>query len=1462
MAGSVASNHFSSEWGGKVKIGSIGCNPFNHLVLRNVELIAPDNDTVCQAGTVALRFDKFPYDSHGLSFSRAKVKDTYYHLKIDTTGINLQFIISHYVKKEKKKTKSPTEFKVIVDDLILQNVHYKQDLKERLSTKKRTDIKGVDVVHMDYNHINGRFRNVRVDKDRVTCRIDKLSTVERSGLEVIDMHSNIYVSPSGISATNLHLETADSKLMGDVLLDYTNWKSMSHFLDSVVLTCHFLEGSYGNMRDAAFWTNALWGMDEKIFIDGWFSGPISDFHADSVHLAFGSETTLDLDASIYGLPHIDTTVINANIHKLHTTYNDLAAIRHPKGDVMKAAKLMKKLETFDLEATFAGTIYDFYATLDMNTSSGDVKGDVVLAMDPKKRDYRYVGELSSNGFLIGRIAPNEWISRSGFDLQFEGEGFDPRKMNASAEGQLHHTVVKGQRLTSEAAFSAEASDGVVSADISMDDELAALSAHGEIEWREDYPRYRANLDASHVDLKRFGLWNDTCDKEASLDARIDARYWASDETNNFARVAVDGFSLNTTTRKCKLKNAVLAIREQNRWKNVTLRSDILNAQVRGYFHYDALGQMATKMLNDYWIGAKHDDNNQNYDKIADARFELNAVWNDTAEILKAFLPQLTIATGTTLQANYNFVEALKPILRSDSIGWGNIRLYNVGLNGEAIAEQYNSRLTTDEIKIGKMVIAERSDITLECSQREASSRIYWENSSDAIGNGDLNLRLTATDETEGMKLIVGKTALELGGREWQIIEKGDVIFTPDGYKIDGLSMKSGESYLTVEADAMNSTESLLTINLEKFRLEVLNPVINGIIDGASINGAADGTIVFNSGNDNSGRMTADLKANNLVIDGEQLGDATIITTWNDELERIELTVNTERKHSEGKAQKPLRINGIIETRSSALDITAEIDDLALDIIAPMVNSFASDVKGNIKGNIKIGGTLQEPEITGIAMVDKGLIHIDMLNTAFGFSDTLFLDRNAIQLGEFIINDERGNKATASGSIKHKNLKDFDLDIGLKSDKLLCLNTTARHNETYYGTVIAAVDGIVKGKIENIDIVLNAHTLQGSTINVPINDKREAAQADYIRFISPEDDEDEIGGIGISGTLGKSVNDPDEASSSNANVFNLTINAEVNRDMTVRLPMDFSSVGADVKARGDGDLQIRVGTGMPFSLIGDYEMSDGTVSLDILSIISKVFAIDEGSSITFPGAVSDALFDIRAVFSQRVNMSSLTGSLSSTDSQKPVLVENIIALSGTIQSPDINFDIRLPNADQSTQEEVFAYIDRNNERDMLNQTVSLLVSKKFYNSSASNNSDQSTNTGDEAYGFVANTLGSMVSDMVQVVDVNFAYQAGNSLTTEQYAVDISKEWNKLYFETTFGFGGESREMSENSGNNNMTGDMLVGYKINPRLHLFVFNRSNTNDYTRSDLPYKQGVGLKYTRDFDKVRDLFVRRRNKK
>ena len=586
----------------------MGVNPFNHVVLRDIELISPTNDTIALSHTIAVRFKRFPYDSHGLSFSQVRINDTYYHFKTDSTGINLKYIIDSF-RSEAHKKKKNVEFKVLVDDLILKDVHYKQDLKERRS-HHRNDSVGVDVKHMEFFDIDGRFRNLRVDADRVTCRIDRLTTTERSGLQVQEMHMNVYVTRSGISATNMVLQTADSRLMGDVLLDYWDWRSMKYFLDSVYFTVQFFDGSYGNMKDAAYWAHTLWGMDQKVDISGYFSGPLQDFHADSLKLAFGTESTVDLDACIYGLPNIDTTVISATIHHLHTTYEDLAAVKHPRAVKLKAEKILKELETIDMEGSFAGTIRDFYATIDLKTKPGNVKGDVVLAMDSKRNDFRYVGELMSDGFYVGRLLPNQWVARSGFEVSFEGRGLDPKTMNASVTGRLYHTVLRGHRMTGETAIDVDATDGILTADADLNDDLASFSAHGEIEWRDRGPLYRARLDADHIDLKRLDLWADTSDKEAIVEGVVNGTFVDLGDGNSRLRATLDNLRLVTSRKDCRVNNATVVASEQNGWKNLILKSDVMNAQMRGYYRYSGIGMMISKFVDDVFeknrIGATAD----------------------------------------------------------------------------------------------------------------------------------------------------------------------------------------------------------------------------------------------------------------------------------------------------------------------------------------------------------------------------------------------------------------------------------------------------------------------------------------------------------------------------------------------------------------------------------------------------------------------------------------------------------------------------------------------------------------------------------------------------------------------------------------------------------------------------------------------------------------------------------------
>ena len=96
--GAAAGSYFSKEWGGKVRIGAIHFSPISHVILDNIELISPDNDTIFVGERLACRFNRFPFHDSGLHFDRVLLRNARYHLATyrdadGKPGINLNYII-------------------------------------------------------------------------------------------------------------------------------------------------------------------------------------------------------------------------------------------------------------------------------------------------------------------------------------------------------------------------------------------------------------------------------------------------------------------------------------------------------------------------------------------------------------------------------------------------------------------------------------------------------------------------------------------------------------------------------------------------------------------------------------------------------------------------------------------------------------------------------------------------------------------------------------------------------------------------------------------------------------------------------------------------------------------------------------------------------------------------------------------------------------------------------------------------------------------------------------------------------------------------------------------------------------------------------------------------------------------------------------------------------------------------
>ena len=1445
LAGAAAGRYFSREWGGRVAVGSMNVNVLGNVVLHHVLLVAPDGDTIATVGRLSCSFDRFPVSSEGLRLDRVALRDAYYYLEIDENKqLNLRHIIDYFAPKEPRPPHPHHRFLVAVDHLSLRNVRYHMYLGR---TRHNPHEHGVDIAEMDYTVSRARFRNVRVDADHVTCRIDAFEATERSGLHVRQLKSNIYVARNGISATNLELQTDDSRLLGDVLLRYRDWKTMSAYTDSVYMLARFDDGSYGGMRDAAYWAPVLWPVEVSATLQGLVYGTVADLHAQNLALHIGSATDLELDGDIVGLPHIDSTVVTANLYRLTTSYGDIDSLHLPFA--LPQAALLRKLGTVEAHASFSGSLRNFYCTADVQTQLGDVGAELLLQYDESRQDYTYIAEAQSPQLQVARLAQNEWVSHTGFSVTAQGQGLDPNTMSASAEGWLNDCVVRGRPLQA-VAFSADAQDGTLSAHVHLDDDLAAFDLSAQTAMGIDSTRdYELSAHIKHLDLARFHLWREG-DSTAVVATQCRLRASGNSLESLRGSAVFDNTSLQLPEAKISLRTITLNASAINHYKNVMFNSDVCHAELKGYFDYTDLrpvaNRFATLYLPSYWTQHLAPTDTATLESIADAELDFSLLWTDTTRRLHYLLPSLTLAPGTALHGNYNHTESLKLVVRSDSVGYGGVRLFDMGLTSGRQGDGYGLALEADHMTVGSISLFENLRLGAQSRCDVSDLALQWHNI-EAASDGDLSFQMSS--DPSGNYITVLRNAFTVDSIPWHLLTQRPIVVSDSLVAATGVSIARENQAVSIDFVMRHKPDDYAQLNFLDFDLAPLDFLLSRT--GIGIEGVLGGRFSL-YGLGQTPYYAADLVLERTVVGGQPLGTTELKSSWNAEVNLVNVYLSTALEQSTGVAS-PIGASGTVDlgAESPLLDLNVHFDDLSLATVAPLASSFASRLDGRLNGDIDLSGSVAEPNVSGYAFVRDGQLNVDFLNVLFRFTDSIHLDSNRLRLDHFSLRDPRGNVATLDGTIAYDPTDVLKLDLTLHTDNFLFLNTSAG-SQAFYGTVLAAADGTVGGNLHDVSVVVDARTNPGSSLGIPVSSHKQVQSLDYITFLSDSPDDEPV-------VVSQ------QATRRSATRYNLTLNVATTPDLKLSLPLDFTQMEANIKASGSGDLQLALSSESPFNIQGNYEFNDGNMSVTLIDVISKSFKIDPGSAIRFPGSVNNAMFDIRAVYSLRANMSSLTGTSSLEGTSQSVPVESVVALSGSLQDPQVGFDVRLPNADQSLQDEVFSYIDRSNDRDMLNQTMSLLLLNQFYNPSTSASETATTvaNTGlSTGYSVVANSVGSVVSSMVEFVDINFDYKSANEFTTEQYEVDISKEWGRAYMEMALGYGGAVRDVKEMQGSNTLTGDILLGYKLSPRLHLIAFNRSNTNNYTKYDQPYKQGVGLKYTRDFDQWRELFVRRKKRK
>ena len=1410
--GALAGSYFSKEWGGTVRIGALHAMPFDHLIADNLLWISPTGDTLLVSEQLKATFNGFPYGGDGLDFERVYLKNTYYHFESKDHKTNLQFLID-YFKSEKEKEKTEHKpFTVKAKTLELDNVHYRMDLPDH---RKKIFAYGVQIPHMEFFNIKAKFKDVLVVEDDVTCKILEFSTREKSGFDIKELSGLVWVNRNRIMVKNLEVVTPKSHISLDAKLSYDGWDGIGDYVSTVRQEVDIKAGTRVAMSDVAYWAPVLWGVDATVEAEGTATGTVDSMVTD-MSIRWGEQSYAQLSGSVAGLPKIDTTVFDIEVEHLVTNQEDMK----PLFEKIKLNNSMKRIldvvDHVDLIATLQGGIKEHAAAnVVADCGLGRVRADAMLHRTAA--GYNVSLDAQSARMNFSPVAGKQGPIASGVDLSVDGR---MRVANGkwsvesgTIDGHLTNSVFKKYKL-STAYLTGEWKKGRLLAKVESTDSLADLTATVEADLGSEEKAYNVQLAIENLDIGILPYplaTNLTATAKGNCLDEMNGQVTAT--STHYGELAMDKIDLR--------------VELDPTGKELFLKSDIADASVKGRFRYGDLPLIFSYFGQRYLpklINASSDFDSTIVERLKENVFTYRLKWNDDGTLLHKLVKDVSIAPGSVVDGSYNFGEQLKLVVLSDSVRIGSLKLEGVGVSGRPWGNRYEIQADAQTLKIGRMELLERVNTIINSSTETASVELKW-GSNEMPTRGDLMFEMSEDN------ISVTKPFFYVGKTPWKLVTEEMKVQRDEGgelrFNVDRLSVESVKQRIDARLQLNGEESDCVELDFDHFNLNLISEMLlqsNSI----SIDGDINGHFSL-AGLRSTPYFNTDLVIDSCRVNSQMLGSVKVKSNWNAEKGNLNLNL----------MNNSIRASGWLGLgkKNPDMKLKVDFDSLELALATPLLSAFSSRFEGKLHGSVDVSGELAHPLFVGEAQVSEGVMKIDITDVTYHFADSLTFKNNVVTLKDFDIYDPLENKATANGTITLTQDRKVLLDIGVKTDNLMVLNK--KSGDQFYGKLLASVDGKVTGSTGDLDIKVRARTNAGCDLTVPVNMQQRVKSQNYITFVSDkilEEEEKPENGKRRTG-------------------YNLELDLSITPDAKINLPMDFREVGVNVRGSGAGDLHLNLSNTNSARMMGNYEITSGTMKVSLLSVYEKKFTIENGSSLNFQGSVPDARFDLKAVYSQRVNLSTLTGNLSGSESiQKYLQVENVIAIEGTLRDPKVSFDLRLPNADQSVEEEVFAYIDRNSERDMLNQTVSLLVSGSFYNVNSE------SQAGGSPLDIVTSFVGNSLTDMVQFVDVNIDYKSATEQTNQQLDVNISKDWGRWYLESTLGSGGESRELEAKNANGAII-DALIGYRVTPMFHLFAYNRTNTNDYTRVDLPYKQGAGMKLTLDFDKWSDLFKKKKKK-
>ncbi len=1407
-----AASYLSSQLNTNIRLKGVDIEFFKTIVLEELLIEDLHQDTLIYAkefkvnmGPVLLEKNKFTVNSISLT-------NPVFHLKTykGEKNSNLSFLID-YFSSAPDTTNKPTKpidlrirsFKLINADFLYDDANLPREVPGT-----------IDYDHLHVTNLNLDIKGFSLLRGDIRAEIKKLDLKEKSGFIIDQLSGNLKFTEQEIEIANLLLLTPYSNIHDYYSMRFDSLADFDDYINKVRMYADFNQ-SIVSFKDIKFFASAISKYTQVMMLNGKINGTVANLRSKDFELYTGKSTELKGEISIKGLPDIYHTDFYAKLQKLNTTYDDLTGLLRGIDQDSTAAVIPEELKNAGIikyEGYYTGTVFNFNAKGFVSTDIGNISNDIHMNILPKIPTYD--GSIQTIGFDFGKFFNTTTVGPASLKLVVNGRGFSIPDLKTEIEANVEQIVVNNHSYKNIISSGSIASKNFIG-EVTIDDKDINLDFNGSIDFNDiKNPVFDFYADINRIDLKALNVVKDTLIIQSKLNV-------------NFIGKSLDGIIgtlvFNETNIQAKnnakytFHNISIDSKFDGNGKSLSLSSDIIDAGIQGEYKLSTIASAVKSVVKRYL---------PSYDlgkivKYQEQDFNFYVRIDDAKPLTDLIYPALTISNKASL---IGYLNTEKNILKVNSgidfIKYDFIKLEKLIIDGENDQNRFDINIASETAYINDSINID--NIAIANSIQNDSIRFNIKLAEKTSANQlDLNGLLSTNSSEPVLEFLPSEILID--SQQWVLKNNFQIKFASDKkIYVSDFEVTNGNQLLGARGIISKEFEDQLSIDFQNLSLKSFNQIlkkynvnVQGVLNAKTkINGLLDESVII-----------SDLSINTLIYNKDTVGDLLFNSTWDPKSELINLNGSIFNKRL-----KTFGVAGSVSTSKSKnnLNIDVIMNETDLVVIEPFVKEYVSRISGKATADLKIRGSLNEPAINGYLTLKNAGLRVNYLNANLKLSDQIRLSENKIYFNNIQIRDNEGNKANLNGIISHTYFDKFNLDLRLQANNLLCLNTTAKDNDLYYGKAYATGLFQFRGPVEDVKIDINAKTERGTKFYIPLDNTSAISKQNFIRFVSPDSSENKKDDYRI-----------------NLSGISMNMNLQVDEQSEVQLIMDPSS-GEIIKGTGNADLRLVINSLGTFEMYGTYEIAEGEYNFVLQSLISKKFKVDKGGTIRWNGDPLKAKINLSAVYETRPQILPLILSASPSDtntysSTQRVKAECVLNMRNELMSPDISFGLRFPE-DQSLTTKVGGYLA--NADNLNNQVASLLVFGRFSNTSTNGNNYIPTT------GFLTAQLSNLVS--TKNFDLNLDNGVGGSLRLFNDRITIDGSLNTANNSTT---SSDNQQAAASS----ITGDVNIDYKISKdgrfRAKGFQRNDNNSDALKRGNNQLEQGVGLFYRIEFDTFGELW-------